>query len=135
MTGRRPDDRGAVTALEMALVAPLFLAVLIFVVLCGRMGRTAHDVRSVAASAARAASSERSHAAAVAAAVSVLRPVDGDLSCAAPAVSFGATGLVETVTVRVRCDVSLAGLTLLPIGGTRTFESTVTEVVDAYRGG
>ena len=46
-----------------------------------------------------------------------------------------AAALVETVTVRVRCEVSLAGLSLLPIGGTRTFESTVTEVVDAYRGG
>ena len=43
--------------------------------------------------------------------------------------------IVETVTVRVRCEVSLAGLSLLPIGGKRTFESTATEVVDVYRGG
>jgi Flp pilus assembly protein TadG len=131
--GRR-GDRGAVTALELALVAPVFLAVLVFVVLCGRMGRAAQAVRSVAASAARAASVERSHAAAVAAATAVIRPADGDLTCAAPDVSF-AGGVVETVTVRVRCHASLAGLTLLPIGGTRTFESTATEVIDAYRGG
>jgi Flp pilus assembly protein TadG len=135
MTDRRRDDRGALTVLEMVLVAPLFLGVLIFVVLCGRMGRTAHDVRSVAASAARAASAERTHDAAVFAATSVIRPVDGDLSCAAPDVSFSAGALVETVTVRVHCEVSLAGLSLLPIGGKRTFESSVTEVVDAYRGG
>ena len=135
MTRRLSHDRGAVTALEMVLVAPLFLGVFVFVVLCGRMGRTAHNVRSVAASAARAASTARSHDAAVVAAASVIRPVDGDLSCAAPDVSFGGDGLVETVTVRVRCEVSWAGLSLLPIGGTRTFESSVTEVVDAYRGG
>jgi len=128
------DDRGAVTALELALVAPVFLAVLVFVVLCGRMGRAAQAVRSVAASAARAASLERSHAAAVAAASAVIRPDDGDLTCAPPDVSF-AGGIVETVSVRVRCQASLAGLSLLPIGGTRTFESTATEVIDAYRGG
>jgi len=128
------DDRGAVTALELALVAPVFLAVLVFVVLCGRMGRAAQAVRSVAASAARAASVERSHAAAVDAASAVIRPDDGDLTCAPPDVSF-AGGIVETVSVRVRCQASLAGLSLLPIGGTRTFESTATEVIDAYRGG
>ena len=128
-------DAGSVTGLELALVAPVFLAVLVFVVLCGRMGRAAHAVRSVAASAARAASVERSHGAAIAAAGAVIRPADGDLRCAAPDVSFGAAGTVETVTVRVHCEASLAGLSLLPIGGTRSFDSTATEVVDAYRGG
>jgi|SoiMethySBSTD1v2_1073268.scaffolds.fasta_scaffold1361328_1 Flp pilus assembly protein TadG len=127
-------DRGAVTALELVLVAPVFLGVLVFVVLCGRMGRATHAVRSVAAAAARAASVERSHGAAVAAAAAVIRPADGDLTCAAPDVSFTADADVETVTVRVRCEASLAGLSLLPIGGTRTFESTATEVIDAYRG-
>jgi Flp pilus assembly protein TadG len=128
-------DRGAVTALELALVAPVFLAVLVFVVLCGRMGRAAQAVRSVAASAARAASVERSHDAAMAAAAAVIRPADGDLTCGPPDVRFAAAGAVETVTVRVHCEASLAGLSLLPIGGTRSFESTATEVVDAYRGG
>jgi Flp pilus assembly protein TadG len=127
-------DRGAVTALELVLVAPVFLGVLVFVVLCGRMGRAAQAVRSVAAAAARAASVERSHGAAVAAAAAVIRPSDGDLTCASPDVSFSADADVETVTVHVRCDASLAGLSLLPIGGTRTFESTATEVIDAYRG-
>jgi hypothetical protein len=98
------------------------------------MGRAAQAVRSVAAAAARAASVERSHAGAVAAAMAMIRPDDGDLTCAPPDVSFSG-GVVETVSVRVRCEASLAGLSLLPIGGTRTFESTATEVIDAYRGG
>src|SRR5712691_10355879 len=132
---RLRHDHGAVTALELVLVTPVFLGMLVFVVLCGRMGRAAQAVRSVAASAARAASEERSHASAVAAATAVIRPADGDLTCAPPDVGFASAGGVETVTVRVHCDASLAGLSLLPIGGTRSFESTATEVVDAYRGG
>ena len=131
---RARRDRGAVTALELVLVAPVFLGVLVFVVFCGRMGRAAHAVRSVAASAARAASLERSHERAVAAAAAVIRPADGDLTCAVPDVRFGEDATVETVTVRVRCQASLAGLSLLPIGGTRTFESAATEVIDVYRG-
>jgi Flp pilus assembly protein TadG len=128
-------DRGAVTALELVLVAPVFLAVLVFVVFCGRTGRAAHAVRSVAGAAARAASLERTPERAAAAAAAVIRPADADLACAVPDVRFGDGGTVETVTVRVRCQASMAGLSLLPIGGTRTFESTATEVIDAYRGG
>ncbi len=132
---RLHHDTGSVTALEVVLVAPVFLGVLMFVVFCGRMGRAAQAVRSVAGSAARAASVERSHDRAVAAATAVIRPSDGDLTCAPPAVSFARGDDVETVTVRVHCETSLAGLSLLPIGGTRSFDSTATEVVDAYRGG
>jgi Flp pilus assembly protein TadG len=127
-------DRGSVTTLELVLVAPVFLGVLVFVVFCGRLGRASHAVRAVAASAARAASVERTHEAAVAAATAVVRPDDGDLTCAPPDVRFATAGPVESVTVRVRCEASLAGLTLLPIGGRRAFESTATEVIDAYRG-
>jgi len=131
---RLRSDRGSVTSLELVLVAPVFLGVLVFVVFCGRLGRASHAVRSVAASAARAASVERSHAAGIAAASAVVRPNDGDHTCTPPEVRFATADTVETVTVRVRCQTSLAGLSLLPIGGTRTFESTATEVIDAYRG-
>jgi Flp pilus assembly protein TadG len=135
MPQRLEGDRGAVTSLELVLVTPLFLALLVFVVFCGRMGRTAQVVRALAASAARAASIERSPAAAVAAAQRVMgSPSDADLTCHAPAVSFGSDGAVATVTVRVRCDASLAGLALIPIGGARTFSYSATEPLDAYRG-
>jgi Flp pilus assembly protein TadG len=129
-------DRGAVTAVELVLITPLFLVLLVFVVFCGRMGRTAHVVRAVAASAARAASLERSPGAAAAAARAVTgTPSDGDLSCDSPDVSFGSDGGVDTVTVKVRCTASLAGLSLVPVGGSHTFSYSATEPLDAYRGG
>jgi Flp pilus assembly protein TadG len=131
---RRPrDERGSVTV-ELVLVAPLFIVLLLFVVFCGRMGRTAQIVRDLAASAARAASLARGQDAARAAAGSALAVAGGDLSCHPPDVTFGSDGVVDTVTVRVRCDASLAGLALLPVSGSRTFSSTATEAIDAYRG-
>jgi Flp pilus assembly protein TadG len=132
MTGRR-GDRGSVTV-ELVLVAPLFIALLLFVVFCGRMGRTAQIVRELAGSAARAASVARTEDAARVAAGSAVSVASGDLSCRPPDVSFGSDGTVDTVSVRVRCEASLAGLALLPINGTRTFSSSATEAIDAYRG-
>ena len=61
-------------------------------------------------------------------------PSDRDLTCSVPDVRFGRSGPVESVTVEVRCDVALAGLALLPIGGTTTFHASATEVIDAHRG-
>jgi Flp pilus assembly protein TadG len=128
-------DRGAVTALELVLVAPVLLALMAFALFCGRLGRTAHTVRALAAAAARAASIERSEAAAAAAAArTVGLPANGDLQCRAPAVSFGSDGTVATVTVRVSCSVALSGLALLPLTGTHTFTSAATEPIDRYRG-
>jgi Flp pilus assembly protein TadG len=124
-----------VTSLELVLVAPLFLVLLAFTVFCGRMGRTAHVVRTLAASAARAASIERSLPAAEAAAMGAGgSPSNGDLQCRAPAVSFGSDGAVDTVTVRVSCSVALSGLALLPLRGTHTFTYAATEPIDRYRG-
>ena len=127
-------DRGAVGSLELVLVAPVLLALLAFVMYCGRSGRASHTVRQLAAAAARAASIERTPGAATAAAADALAGASGgDVSCRKPAVSFGSSGTVETVTVRVRCDASMAGLSLLPIGGSRTFSASATEVIDRFR--
>ena len=128
-------DRGAVTVLELVLVVPALLAMLVFVVLCGRMGRTAQIVRGVAAAAARAASLERTPEAAVTAAGAASVAADADLRCDPPFVRFAADGGVDTVSVTVRCSASLAGLALIPIGGTKTFDATATEALDAHRGG
>jgi Flp pilus assembly protein TadG len=134
VTSRFRRDDGAVPALELVLIAPLFIVLLLFAVFCGRLGRTAQVVRALAASAARAASVERSPDAAVAAANHVTSAADGDLSCASPAVSFGGDESVDTVTVQVRCDASLVGLSLLGVGPSRTFTASATEPLDAYRG-
>ena len=129
----RGEDHGSVSV-ELVLVAPLFIVLLLFVVLCGRMGRTAQIVRELAGAAARAESLARTPEAARAAAGSAIAIVSNDLACRPPDVSFASDGTVDTVTVRVRCDASLAGLALLPISGTRTFSSSATEAIDAYRG-
>ncbi len=134
MTTPVRDENGSIPALELVLVAPVFVALLMFAVYCGRLGRTAEVVRALAGSAARAASVERSPAEAVAAAGRVTAAADGDLSCAAPAVSFGSDGTVDTVTVLVRCDASLLGLSVLGLGASRTFAYSATEPLDAYRG-
>jgi Flp pilus assembly protein TadG len=134
MRSRFRGDRGAVPALELVLIAPVFVVLLVFAVLCGRLGRTAQVVRALAASAARAASVERSPDAAVAAAQHVMSAPDSDLSCEAPAVSFAGDGGIDTVTVRVRCNASLVGLSLLGAGSSRTFTASATEPLDAYRG-
>jgi Flp pilus assembly protein TadG len=134
MTARFRGDEGAVPALELVLVAPVFVVLLVFAVYCGRLGRTAQVVRALAASAARAASVERSPDAAEMAARQVAAAADNDLSCDTPAVSFGSEAAVDTVTVRVRCDASLIGVSLLGVGASRTFTESATEPFDAYRG-
>jgi Flp pilus assembly protein TadG len=134
MTSRLRGDDGSVPALELVLVAPLFVALLVFAVYCGRLGRAAQVVRALAASAARAASVERSPDAAVAAAGRVASVADTDLACGTPAVSFASDGTVDTVTVRLRCEASLVGLSLLGVGASRTFTYSATEPLDAYRG-
>jgi hypothetical protein len=40
-----------------------------------------------------------------------------------------------TVTVTVRCEASMADVTLLGVPGRRTFTATATEVIDTYRSG
>jgi len=134
MTSRLNGDEGSVPALELVLVAPLFVALLVFAVYCGRVGRAAQVVRARAVSAARAASVERSPDAAVEAARRAAAAGDADLTCGAPSVSFASEGIVDTVTVRLRCDASLVGLSVLGIGASRTFTYSATEPLDAYRG-
>ena len=134
MMARLHGDEGAVAALELVLVAPVFVVLLLFAVYCGRIGRTAQVVRALAASAARAASVERSPDAAVAAAREVAVRTDADLTCDASAVSFGSHDSVDTVTVRVRCEASLLDVSLLGRGASRTFTESATEPLDAYRG-
>jgi len=134
MTARLRGDEGAVPALELVLITPVFVVLLVFAVYCGRLGRTAQVVRALAASAARAASVERAPDAAELAARQVAAAADKDLTCVPPAVSFGSEGAVDTVTVRLRCDASLIGLSLLGVGASRTFTESATEPLDAYRG-
>jgi Flp pilus assembly protein TadG len=130
------DDRGAVMALELVLLVPAFVVLLVFVTLCGRLGRTAQVVHHAAERAARAASLARTPAGAQAAASAALagNVGSGGLACDPPALAYGDDGRVRTVTVRVRCTTSSAGLAPLTATG-KTYTATATEPFDLYREG
>ncbi|MCW3839455.1 pilus assembly protein [Micromonospora yasonensis] len=147
-------ERGSVS-IEVAVLAPAFIALM---VLAGVVGRTAvadEAVESAAHDAARAASIARDAATGRAAATNAARRrLDWrDLSCAgAPALAFSGTvrgaptsfgqayraapGVPATVTVRVTCRVSFADLRApgLPgVPGSHTVSASFTSPLDSYR--
>jgi Flp pilus assembly protein TadG len=135
VTGAR--DRGSVVT-ETVLLTPLLVLLVLFVVLCGRLGSTANDVATAASDAARAASIELSPAAAVAAGESTAAAVlaERSVGCSSRSVVVSVGGLVNgaTVEVSVTCVVSLADLSGLGLPGSKTVTASAAEVVDRYRG-
>lgn len=133
----RTPDAGSSTA-EMALLTPLLVVFLLFVVLCGRLAAAQIDVDAAASSGARSGSIARSHGAAVA---NVRRTALDTLAaegvtCLSTDVRVSTGGLRPggAVTVTVSCRVRLADLVLLGVPGSRTVESTATSPVDQWRG-
>ncbi|HEX9994704.1 MAG TPA: TadE/TadG family type IV pilus assembly protein [Acidimicrobiales bacterium] len=123
---------------ETVLLTPLLVVLVLFVVLCGRLGSTANDVETAASDAARAASIELSSAAAVAAGESTAAAVlaERSVGCSSRAVVVSTGGLVNggTVEVTVTCVVSLADLSGLGLPGSKTVTASAAEIVDRYRG-
>jgi Flp pilus assembly protein TadG len=135
VTAARRRQRGA-TALEIALLTPIFLILLDFAVLGGRLSESQAQVDAAAHAAARAASLQRT----VTSAASAARTVAADtlphavgcrtLDVAIDTASFHPGGVV---VVNVQCDVSLSDLAWLPLPGTHTVTGTSTSAVDTYR--
>lgn len=136
MRQARRRQHGAVS-LELVLLTPIFLILLDFVVLGGRLSESQSQVDAAAHAAARAASLQRTVAAATSAARTVAadtlpqpgagcRTLDVEVDTAA----FRPGGVV---VVTVRCDVSLSDLAWLPLPGTRSVTGTATSAVDTYR--
>ena len=129
-------DAGASTA-EMALVTPLLVAVLLFVVMCGRIVSAQIDLDAAASSGARSASITRrgnpaAHAERTARDTLAARGV----TCRDATVSVsGNQRPGGAVTVRVACRVPLSDLILLGVPGNRVVEATATSPVDQWRGG
>lgn len=137
---RRPalakDEWGSV-AVEVAVIAPAFLFLMLLVVFAGKVAEANGNVERAASDAARAASlrrhpedatSDAQHTAAAnlsAAGVPCL-----DLTTTVDTSDFRPGG---TVTVTVRCEASMADVTLLGVPGRRTFTAEAVEVVDTYR--
>ena len=125
-------------SVELVLLTPVLLALLLLVVLGGRLAQARADVDGAAREAARAASLAREATAAEAAGLAAARarlsegrPTCRDLDVAVDASGFDAGGLV---TATVSCTVGLGDLSGLGVPGTRVVASSFTEVVDAYRG-
>jgi len=135
---RRPrGDRGS-AAVELVLVTPLLMLMVLLAVAAGRLVQARMEVDSAAEQAARAASLARDPgtAAADADATADAALASQHLTCSPLTVSPGLSDFVPggTVTVQVSCTVSLAGLSLLHIGGSQTLTSTFSSPIDVYRG-
>lgn len=129
-------ERGS-AAVELVVLTPLLVAVLLFVVLAGRVSGADLEVRTVAADAARAGSRARTPDAAVAVAG---RTAARQLTGAGPqcrtwsvrtdVTRFGPGGRVR---VTVSCTISLADLSGLRLPGSKTVTAAALSPVDRYR--
>lgn len=142
MTGNRlgrvlyRDERGSATA-EIALLTPLLIIMLLFVVFCGRLADSKLRLEDVAHQAARAASLARTvtsaHDDAHATAHAAL--ADAGITCHSLAVTVTTAGLRpgSTVTVDITCAVGLSDLALLGVPGSTTLSASFASPVDTYR--
>jgi Flp pilus assembly protein TadG len=132
----RADD-GSVTA-QTVFAVPLLVAVLLFVVLCGRLVETRQRVDSAAQDAARAASLART---AQEAQTAARKAATDDLgrggwSCAGYAVNVDTRDFRPGggVRVSVRCAASMQRLTGLGVPGSVSVNSHAVSPIDQYRG-
>lgn len=130
-------QRGAVT-LELVLSLPIWVGLLLFVVMCGRLVTAQLDVDAAAHNAARAASLARTpHAANRDARAAVEQTLsDRKVACRDLTVVIDDGGLTPGIPVRVQvsCGTKLSDLGLLGVPGTRTVTSTSVAPVDSWRG-
>ncbi len=131
------DERGT-AAVELALLAPVFVVLLAVVVAAGRMVETKSGLLSVAREAARAASEAPDAAAARNAALTTAREVAAGLGLDPTRIAVdqdpGGFGRGEPYRVRVSYEVRLVdlpGLGLLP--GTFVLEAEHAELVDRFK--
>jgi Flp pilus assembly protein TadG len=120
-------------ATELVLLTPVFIVLLLFVALAGRIVTARGDVVGASRDAARAASVARSPAAAERDAREAASAL---LSCETLQVDVDTSSFRPggRVAVSIDCGIRLEDLSLLRIPGTRTVSSTSVEVVDRYRG-
>ena len=133
----RAGERGS-AALEVALVTPLLLVTLLFVVGLGRLASARGQVEQASRDAARAASIARSPATAQTAAE---RAVAADLAsdritCGSLNVGVDTNGFRPggNVAVDVGCTVSLRDVIAAGFPGNHTLNARSVEPIDLYRG-
>jgi Flp pilus assembly protein TadG len=133
----RADVHGS-AALELVLVAPLLIALLLFVAGLGRIASARGQVEGAAREAARAASLERSVPAAAAAGDAAARATLGGrgVTCAELHVNVDVSAYVPggQVTASVACTADLSRLALAGFPGHRTFRATSVAPIETWRG-
>ena len=132
----RHGDEGA-AAVELAILAPVLVVLLLFVVAAGRLVLAHQEVEAAAADAARAASIAASASGAQAAATQVAESdlAGHGITCATLSASVDTTDFNPGGAVRVTltCSASLSGLALLSLPGSQTLSSQSTAPIDRYR--
>ena len=132
------DSDSGTTAVELVLVAPVFLAALLLVVGLGRIVEAEGRVQGAARDAARAASISRSvvlaQDAARTAAASNL--AERGVSCSTFDVTVNAADFRPggSVSVSVACVANLSGLALAGLPGSKTLSAAATAPLERYRG-
>lgn len=125
--------------MELAILAPLLVAFLLFVVFCGRLVTAQLDLDAAAHGAARAASIARTVPTATTDAQRTALEIltARGITCGQPDVRVSTSGLRPggTVTVTVSCHVPLSDLALIAVPGTRVVTATSSSPIDVWRGG
>lgn len=145
MTARRagrPAAEAGNAPLELVILAPVIVALIGLVIAAGRATIAQGTVDAAARDAARQASIARSPQAAQAAATGSANAVlaGGDLNCSSEFVHVDTSqfawplGQPASVVAIVRCTVSLSGLLVPGLPGSRTLWATFTSPLDPYRG-
>ena len=134
MTGWRDEQGTAPT--ELALLTPVLMLFVLFVVFVGRLATAQLDVTAAARDAARAASLRAQPADATAdARITATRALaDRGVTCHALTVTVDISDLQPggTIHVTVACDTDLADLAILRVPGSHRVSATATEVIDRY---
>jgi Flp pilus assembly protein TadG len=134
---QRPSDERGSVAVEVAVIAPALVFLLLLVVYAGKVAEAEGNIERAAANAARAASL-RQHprdATTDAQNTAAANLAAAGVPCLEVTTTVDTDDLVPggTVTVTVRCDASMADVTLLGVPGQRAFTATAVEVIDTYR--
>ena len=129
-------EHGSV-AVEAAVIAPALVALLLLVVLAGRVVQAEGDVQRAASAAARAASLRQFPASAAQAArqaananLAATGMSCADLDAEVDTSAFHAGG---TVVVTLRCTAPLHDVALLGVPGERTFVARSAAPIDRFR--
>lgn len=122
-------------SVELALLAPVLMILVLFIVVAGRSGEAMQQVKHAADQGARAASvAEQSRRIARGSSAALRDLQSTGVSCASQQVAVQNVmhNNFQAVVVTVSCKINHSGLSLLRLGS-RTVTARSVEVLDVYR--